>query len=433
MLKRFHGVFNTFAVKQLPVLLLGTVLVNQVIAAEENCTSLYEHRHYSGQESSLCGSQVESQEFYGNQHFANDSISSIRLASGHALKACEHTDGSGACQTYYQSTEAVPSQYNDSLSYAQLIQFNYNDFYMAFMSDPQYPWSCKTSSENCSDKNKAWQENMNHVQSLNAIQNTIGKDQFAGVVINGDLTAFGHDWQLEAYYDLYHRNLNMNIYPGLGNHDISNNVDDCFENSCAKRMILFLKDHVHSLNVRSFDYHDSGTYYDFPSLRRRYGKSFAYSWDVGDIHFVQLNNYPSYTVGWNGWNFGKARRDYVHVHPAREWLINDLEQATKEGKHIILNYHISKFTPDIEDILRRFKISAIFAGHLHSYVGLFNFDTLWDFYGPGQHLPVFLGGSAVYQKYLLVRFQDDSFEVSIVDSQYGSNYELSIEGIYPLY
>lgn len=431
MLKEIaENTVNVLSNNPLQTILLNIVLTQPVIALDPDCSNLYEQQAYSAQEFSLCNAQVESQEVYGGQQVADDTL---LLEPDHEFKACEHADGGDACQTFFPSSEAITDSQSDSLSYVQLTPFNDNDFYMAFMSDPQYPWSCKSSNENCSDRNKAWQENMNHVQSLNALQNDMGKEQFAGVVINGDLTAFGHGWQLDAYYELYHRNLQMNIFPGLGNHDVGNNVNDCFENSCANRMVFFLKDHVNSLNVRSFDYHDSGTYYHFPSLRRRYGKSFAYSWDMGDMHFVQLNNYPTYSVSWNGWNFGKARRDYIEIHPAREWLINDLEQATKEGKHIILNYHISEFTPEIKDILRRFKVSAIFAGHLHSKVGLFNFHTLWNFYGPGQHLPVFLGGSAVFQRYLLVRFLEDKFEVSIVNSQNGADYQLFKEGVYPLY
>ncbi|WP_066014080.1 metallophosphoesterase [Endozoicomonas atrinae] len=422
---------NLFA--RLSSFILGMVLMNHSIAAEEDCTNLYEHSQYSGQVFSLCETDAGSQEFYGNQHFADDSITSIQLAPDQALEACDEPDGNGVCRTYYSSATNVGEELDDSFSYARLIPFNYRDFYMAFMSDPQYPWSCKTPEENCDDRDKAWQENINHVQSLNALKSNLGKEQFAGVVINGDLTAFGHDWQFNAYYELYHKQLKMNVYPGLGNHDISNNVNDCFVNNCASRMILYLKDHVQTLNVRSFDYHSTGTYYEFPSLKKKYSKSFAYSWDIGDIHFVQLNNYPTYTAQWDGWNFGKARRDYFTIQSAREWLTKDLEQASKEGKHIILNYHISGFTDGIKDILRRYKVSAIFAGHLHSYVGQVNFHTLWNFYGPGKHLPVFLGGAAVFQKYMLVRFKEDHFDVSIVKSDQGASYELIDKGTYPLY
>lgn len=428
------------AFKSLSPLVLGMALMNQCLAAEEEeCTKVYD----SGQAFSLCKTDADAQEFFGDQHFGDDSITSIQLAPDQALEACEAPDGSGVCTTYYRSSanvgEALAGEalvgeaLDNTFSHAQLIPFDYHDFYMAFMSDPQYPWSCKTSRETCDNRDKAWRENMNHVQSLNALMSDLGKEKLAGVVINGDLTAFGHDWQFDAYYQLYHKELKMNVYPGLGNHDISNNVDDCFVNNCASRMMLYLIDHVRTLNVRSFDHHITDTYYEFPSLKKKYSKSFAYSWDIGDIHFVQLNNYPTYTAKWDGWNFGKARRDYFDIQSAREWLANDLEQASKEGKHIVLNYHISGFTDEIKDILRRYKVSAIFAGHLHSYVGKINFHTLWNFYGPGKHLPVFLGGAAVFQKYMLVRFKEDRFEVSIVKSDQGANYQLVHEGEYPLY
>ncbi|WP_419534376.1 hypothetical protein [Endozoicomonas sp.] len=63
----------------------------------------------------------------------------------------------------------------------------------------------------------------------------------------------------------------------------------------------------------------------------------------------------------------------------------------------------------------------------------FRESTLWNFYGPGKHLPVFLGSAAVFQKYLLVRFKENRFEVSIVNSTQGANYQLVKEGVYPLY
>ncbi|WP_422443867.1 MULTISPECIES: metallophosphoesterase [unclassified Endozoicomonas] len=407
------------AFKSLISLVLGIVFMNQCLASEQDCTNLHELQHYSEQLLPLCE--------------ADDSATPIQLASDQALEVCDEPDGSGMCRTYFNATGNVADALEDNFSYARLIPFNHHDFYMAFMSDPQYPWSCQSSKENCDDQDKAWQENMNYVQSLNALMDDLGKEQLAGVVINGDLTAFGYDWQFDAYYRLYHNELKMNVYPGLGNHDISNNVDGCFLNNCASRMMLYLRDHVRTLNVRSFDYHSTGTYFEFPSLKKKFSKSFAYSWDIGDIHFVQLNNYPTYTAQWDGWNFARTRRDYFDIQSAREWLANDLEQASSEGKHIILNYHISGFTNEIRDILRRYKISAIFAGHLHSFVGQVDFHTLWDFYGPGEHLPVFLGGATVFQKYMLVRFEEDQFEVSIVKSNQSASYELESEGVYPLY
>ncbi|WP_419534377.1 metallophosphoesterase [Endozoicomonas sp.] len=360
------------------ILIMAFFVSNSSPAEEEGCTSLYEQDQYSGQSFSLCSDTSNTQVFYVNQHFTDNSITSINLASGHALEACEHPDGNGVCRTYFSSSKHVGEQLNDTFSLARLIHFKYNDFHMAFLSDPQYPWSCKKSGENCDDQNKAWQENTNHIHSLNALKSSIGKDRFAGAVINGDLTAFGHDWQFNAYKELYHQQLDMNVYPGLGNHDISNNVDDCFVNNCASRMAIYLRDQVRTLNVRSFDYYDTGVIYEFPSLKKEYSKSFAYSWDIGNIHFVQLNNYPTYTAKWNGWNFSRARYDYFNIQSARNWLINDLKKARKEGKHIILNYHISGYTNEIKDILRRYQVSAIFAGHLHPYIGLMNSHTLWN-------------------------------------------------------
>src|SRR6185295_6439152 len=93
------------------------------------------------------------------------------------------------------------------------------------------------------------------------------------------------------------------------------------------------------LRPASYDFKEAGQYYKFPELRNDYKGSLSYSWDIGDVHFVQLHNYPAYVASWNGWNAGAARREFFEITSSMDWLRNDMTKARNEGKKIILNMH----------------------------------------------------------------------------------------------
>lgn len=75
--------------------------------------------------------------------------------------------------------------------------------YFVFTSDPQYPWTKRTDEGLSEDKGWAKQESemliRTQYNSVNQVHNTYGK-QLKAVFINGDLTAFGHYWQLQTMY-----------------------------------------------------------------------------------------------------------------------------------------------------------------------------------------------------------------------------------------
>lgn len=96
--------------------------------------------------------------------------------------------------------------------------------YFVFTSDPQYPWTKRTDEGLSEDQGWAKQESETRIRaqysSINQAHNTYGK-QLKAVFINGDLTAFGHYWQLQTMYPLF-RILTPPYYLGLGNHDYKN-------------------------------------------------------------------------------------------------------------------------------------------------------------------------------------------------------------------
>jgi cytolysin (calcineurin-like family phosphatase) len=139
--------------------------------------------------------------------------------------------------------------------------------------------------------------NLNLTAALNTIKDAIGLHALGGVIVNGDLTEFGKQGSdVEDYIDIYDLGVSANVDAGLGNHDYANNVDDCFTNFCASAMVTYFADQVSSLNVIDFDYSVQQTpLVGIPSVRYDYVGSLAYSFEIGDIHFVQLNNCPTYT------------------------------------------------------------------------------------------------------------------------------------------
>ena len=132
---------------------------------------------------------------------------------------------------------------------------------MIISSDSQYPWWRGTGNR-AQEKQKGEETNRQQIRAMNniaTITHSANGETVTGqwpdnsnvassrrnavittphsVVINGDLTAFWHDWHVDKFMDLYHRNdadpdnqenLKLNLLPGLGNHDYENNANDCW-------------------------------------------------------------------------------------------------------------------------------------------------------------------------------------------------------------
>ena len=328
-------------------------------------------------------------------------------------------------------------------------------FRMVFISDPQFPWTPqqddKISISEDDTKLLARKLNNNHVKSINKLVSS--EQNVKGVIINGDLTAFGHGWQLDEFEQIY-KNVNTKMYMGLGNHDYANGVDDCWENNCANRMVKFMRDHVHRNGIGNFDFKESESY-EFPEIVKKMEGSLAYSWDIGNVHFVQCQNFPTYERKWSSYVSGEAKRYSIHIKNSLAWLRNDLAQARRAGKIIILNYHDSDehwrdvdgvapakqsaavktaFGPlkekqilEFQSILSKYKVAAVFVGHYHKSLGKGN---------PGRfsygNVPVFYCGSASQSKFLLVSFDGNKMTVEKVSSHNGKAVKTP-GGTYTLY
>lgn len=300
-------------------------------------------------------------------------------------------------------------------------------FSMIVSSDPQYAWyddvlppgltTDKEVQENSRRQISQQYESMNQL----AKQRTDSQSPFLvqGILINGDLTAFGHDWQLSEYKELLNI-LELKYYPGLGNHDYANNVDDTNNNNAASRMVDFMYDWLRdNAGILNYDFTDT-SYYKFPELRTDYSGSLAYSFNIGKVHFVQLQNFPSYI---DDWDTLSGRRYYYFIKSSFYWLDNDLAQARNRGDVIIVSLHdyhdnfIEPFVTKFDQMMIKYGVSAVFAGHIHRNCG--KMGTIGN-----SSIPFFRSGAASFQDYLVLDFDlaNKSLNVQKWECPYDGNY-----------
>ena len=264
------------------------------------------------------------------------------------------------------------------------------------MSDPQ-AWRLQNGLNPNKDR-KEWEEVNQKVSDSINILNDLHKLKFG--IVNGDITEFGRQKTWASFDKIYTNNIKFPLYIGLGNHDYANNFNDCWGNNCARNSFLEL---IRRINV-NYKYTLENFNFDYDE-KKRIGSG-AYSWDMGDIHYVQLNNYPTYFE-----NLGS-----VKVTKSTEWLDKDLSEAYRRGKATILNFHDSydhiaekKYTSDkekekLEKMIKDYNVIAIFSGHSHfsgftvGYLrGVINYDS----------------GALFKGDYLLVSVVDKCIEVEV--------------------
>lgn len=249
--------------------------------------------------------------------------------------------------------------------------------YYAMTADPQYPWLVTEA--------KSRDVILEQYSLLNTLKKTYG-DAYRGTIINGDLTAFGHDWQWKFMKQAL-GTFNHPYWYGLGNHDYDNNVNNCalHENRCAIRSVRNLVDHINSApDVQAVDYSViSG--YKRAALDTTYTGSFSYSFDIGGIRFIQSNFKPGYVREIAGFNSADARRYTIHVQKSDAWLEEQMAEARKKGKAIILLRHASQPITkadckiasgcvkkyDVNDWPTagrsgKYNVTAMFVGHTHN-------------------------------------------------------------------
>ncbi|WP_339544721.1 metallophosphoesterase family protein [Pseudomonas sp. RA_35y_Pfl2_P32] len=284
--------------------------------------------------------------------------------------------------------------------------------HLVFTSDPQYPWTESSDdgspeSDSQRDARSKWLIDSQYADIADFRRN-FGGAQRVPVMINGDLTAFGHGWQRSVLMPILEARLEGLYGYGLGNHDYENNVDDCFLNSCAA-------DSIEAFKQRYWGKVDSMDFGVRVSGRTDiYYGSLAYSRNLGDVHLVQLHNEPTYSVNFSS-GLPLISSKAFEISDALDWLEGDLKKARERGQIIILNLHKPRGWAGSEQQITRFrnmietyKVTAVFAGHYHDYSGQY-----WNAGGEFGQVPVFLSGSASQQSYLIGSFAADRQSLTV--------------------
>jgi cytolysin (calcineurin-like family phosphatase) len=283
--------------------------------------------------------------------------------------------------------------------------------HLVFVSDSQYPWSDLTD-QNLPDPNKeARSKELIELQysDISSFRKLNGGASRIPVMINGDITAFGHGGERSYMKSVFDNKLEGLYDYGLGNHDYANNVNDCFLNNCAAGSVNDLKDRYWG-KVKSMDLAARSS-----GLGKVYYGSLAYSKSVGDVHLVQLNNEPTYTVNFSSGS--PLSPTAFEITPALDWLEKDLKEARAQGKIIILNMHkVFDWAGNNEQISRframiaKYQVTAVFGGHDHFAAGDYYSWTKYDYFG---QVPVFMSGAASQQTYLIASFSGDRKELHV--------------------
>ena len=290
--------------------------------------------------------------------------------------------------------------------------------HMVFASDTQYPWTDKTD-DRAPESDKEFEVRSKwlietQLKSIADFRSQYGSQAEVPVMINGDITAFGHGWQRSFMRSALNKHFKGEYLYGLGNHDYENNVDDCFTNNCAAGSIVEFKEH-HEGKVDSFDLKITSGF-----LSKTYSGSLAYSKNIGEVHMVQLNNEPTYTARISH----PLNPTTFEINDALDWLETDLSLARASGYAIIINMH-KPLSHDgnheqqkrFREMLNKYQVTAIFAGHLHKDGG----DSYWK-----GNVPMYLSGSTSQQTYLIASFTEDrkQLEISLVENNKWQNRKL---------
>ncbi|MDU8631145.1 metallophosphoesterase [Pseudomonas syringae group sp. 243L2] len=305
--------------------------------------------------------------------------------------------------------------------------------HIIFASDPQYPWS--KDKKNTEDSLGALphqqsqgvllqsRSSVNEVSTEDLIRNQYSAIQKwrAGamggtgnnpVIINGDMTAFGHGEERAFLYGTLDSILSTNWYFGLGNHDYKNNIDSCENNGCARDSMEDLAGRMGG-NRMDYSVNESG----FIHTTKKYSGSFAYFKDFGRVRYIQLNLDPSYT----NWFYSSGvwtTNEFDILSPVENgWLENLLIQARDNRTFVIIGMHDAEewtrtSDPRTQAILTKFRkllkeydVSAIFAGHFHTAAGIYP--------SPYEGVPVFLSGSATEETFLIADIDESSRKISV--------------------
>ncbi|OUB80914.1 RICIN domain-containing protein [Bacillus wiedmannii] len=217
------------------------------------------------------------------------------------------------------------------------------------------------------------------------------------VLINGDMTAFGHGSEWDKISSLV-RTLNRPYYYGLGNHDIENNFGNCTNNGCFKNSLSSLIQHVNNRPLPiSFDHRSYGQ-----SWYTVHEGSFGYAVNFGTICSIQLQHDPKMNKTAEA-NFWSSRPEKFSIFENFNWVEAQLRTARNNGQTIIVNIHSNDRIPsNYITLFRQYGVAAVFSGHIHTSYGRA---------GSVGNIPHFRSGSTALSTYLILEQYTDRLEI----------------------
>ncbi|WP_418115222.1 metallophosphoesterase [Sorlinia euscelidii] len=344
---------------------------------------------------------------------------------------------------YYFTQEGTGSGDNASITWyvrKKVRPQPITNYRAIIMADAQ-PWRLSSGGDPNSESANGAEWRAIDSNTLNAIKE---HSNVKFMINNGDLTEYGRTTQYDDYARIYH-STNIPLLEGLGNHDYANNVHDCYEfldwgpssDGCALNMVTREYDHIQDLKNNidripgaAFSSDVSHSEDASPvAIFDEFNGSFSYSWDVGDVHYVQLQNYPLYTTHLEADNI--VLRTRVNITKSLDWLKRDLERADLRGKVTIINFHDARpFYNDgdshflnrgnlqdlatFKSIITSHKVKAIFVGHTHAqaYCRATD-DTAFG------NIPVYTAGALFNGDYYLIDVKGQDISVSAFNGRTG--------------
>lgn len=307
--------------------------------------------------------------------------------------------------------------YSEKFNFVPVANQTNKPGHYLLLSDTQYPcvWNCRVQDESTTGSN---------LTKLFNILNINHKDaSFA--MFNGDMTEYGFKYQVNHMRWLLNGILKIPHSIGMGNHDYINNLNDCIDNQCMIRSLLWMiNDTKHNPRVRDFDV-TVKEYYRFPYSYVDISGSLGYILQDGQHKFMQLqDNYSGFQVngfkdGFETTNFvwphgnvvsGKNASDiawkryHINIHDNVQWVEKQLKQAQQDHQIVVVNKHRSHSTHEFEQLMTHYNVKLKFAGHLHFNLGRSNG---W-----------YLSGAAARGNYLSLDIDDNNRKATITGYQF---------------
>lgn len=391
----------------------------------------YEHRDFQGAKWCYRSSKTSLSTKQDNEY------GSVKVYGPYAVEVFYGSNYEGKSTLITRSVKNMP-HFNDHISSFRIVPQDNCNFTMVFASDPQITYKDTSDGEK-------YKKNRDHAKSIKKVMDATDPARFRGIVMSGDLTNYGHEEQLDVFKEIYQdKFFGVHRWLGLGNHDYENDVrfgwdiglvDDfpgCYLNNCPIRMVDYFINQVRRLPKENFDYHKIDNY--------RLRGSLAYSWNIGQYHFVQINNYATYRIKLEDSVLAFCGKKYKirssllrlpFIDFDSSWLSLDLRGAMLRGKTVIMNMHSGETNAKLVDVMSNFtNIAAIFVGHYtNGDKGHLAKERAEVPLNNGLMVPVFQCGGAENNEYLKVDFYPGGIDVYKVDSSGGDDSETFLRSV----